>query len=220
MTKKYLILDFGKVLAKPTTGNWFITPKFLELIDINLVDMEKLDLAFKKYNYIISRKAVNEKEEYNMFFEFYDKVLKEIAYQKYNQQIIKQIAYNFTYENDKYIFYKGIKEELEKLSKKYKLILLSDNWPCALRIMKDINIYHYFEKIYISSIYDCQKKDKVFFDYPIKDFNIKKEEAIFIDDNESLLDIAIEKELSVKLMDRAKSINNSKYEIIHDLINL
>ena len=40
--KKYIILDFGKVLAYPTTGNWDITPKFLELIDINKIDMNKL----------------------------------------------------------------------------------------------------------------------------------------------------------------------------------
>ena len=38
MKKKYLILDFGKVLAGPTTGHWFITPKFLELVDMNYVN--------------------------------------------------------------------------------------------------------------------------------------------------------------------------------------
>ena len=30
---KTIILDFGKVLAGPTTGNWFITPKFKEYDD-------------------------------------------------------------------------------------------------------------------------------------------------------------------------------------------
>lgn len=32
---KYIILDFGGVLVYPPTGNWTITPKFLELIDKN-----------------------------------------------------------------------------------------------------------------------------------------------------------------------------------------
>ena len=40
---KYIILDFGKVLAYPTTGNWHITPKFIELIDL-----KKIDINFKK----------------------------------------------------------------------------------------------------------------------------------------------------------------------------
>lgn len=35
---KYLILDFGKVLAYPTTGNWSITPKFIELVDLKKID--------------------------------------------------------------------------------------------------------------------------------------------------------------------------------------
>ena len=34
MNYKYIILDFGKVLAGPTTGEWFITPKFKELVDM------------------------------------------------------------------------------------------------------------------------------------------------------------------------------------------
>lgn len=220
MEVKYLILDFGKVLAGPTTGHWFMTPKFIELIDMNEINIDKINEAFKKYNYIISRKAEKESEEYDMFYEFYSEVLKEINYSKYDKKVIEKIAYNFTYEDDKYTFYEGVKESLETLSKKYKLLLLSDNWPCAIRIMKKAKIYDYFEKIYISSIYDSQKKDKIFFDYPIEDFNIKKGEAIFVDDNESLLDIAYEKELSVRLMDREKNITESKYKIINNLYDI
>ena len=62
--------------------------------------------------------------------------------------------------------------------------MLSDNWPCVIPYMKENKIYHYFDKIYVSSIYGVEKKDKVFFDYPLKDFNIKPGEALFIDDNE------------------------------------
>ena len=35
---KYVLLDFGKVLAFPTTGNWNVTPKFLEIVDMNRID--------------------------------------------------------------------------------------------------------------------------------------------------------------------------------------
>lgn len=217
MKEKYLILDFGKVLAGPTTGNWFITPKFLELIDMNQIDIDKINIAFSKYNYIISRKAETEQEEYKIFYEFYSEVLKEINYLKYDKKIIEELAYNFAYEDDKYKFYEGIVEELEVLSKEYKLILLSDNWPSVIRIMKNANIYDYFEKLYISSVYEEVKKDKVLFDYPIKEFSIKQNEAIFVDDNEQLLDIACEKGLDVRLMNREKDITKSKYKVITNL---
>ena len=39
---KYIILDFGRVLAYPPTGYWQITPKFLKLIDISKIDTEQL----------------------------------------------------------------------------------------------------------------------------------------------------------------------------------
>ena len=41
--------------------------------------------------------------------------------------------------------------------------------------------------------------DLVLFDYPIKDYNIKKGEALFIDDLESNLDAAVEKGFDVLL---------------------
>ena len=44
MNYKYIILDFGNVVVAPTIGNWDITPKFIELIDINKMDIDK----FKK----------------------------------------------------------------------------------------------------------------------------------------------------------------------------
>ncbi len=45
---KYIILDFGKVLAYPTTGNWDLTPRLLELIDIKKLDIEKLKQNIKQ----------------------------------------------------------------------------------------------------------------------------------------------------------------------------
>lgn len=217
---KYIILDFGKVIAGPTTGNWFMTPCFLENVDINLIDKNKFMEALNKYGYLKDRKITTLEEEYECFYKFYSSVLKEINYPKYSDEIAKNIAYNFTYQNDKYTFYENIEKELEELNKKYIVILLTDNWPCVNRILDEIDFTKYFSKVYVSSIYGKQKKDIVLFDYPINDFNIKENEAIFIDDNEALLDIAKTKKLDVRLMDREGSIKNSKYNIISNLKNL
>ncbi len=214
--KKYIILDFGKVLAYPTTGEWFITPLFLKLINMDSINKEQLLNVMNKYNFIVSRNAKTLEDEYNIFYDFYKNVLNAINYQT-SEDIIKKLANSITYEDDKYGFYNDIYEELDKLSKKYTLLLLSDNWPCAIRIMRDKKIDKYFKKVYISSIYGTQKKDGNFFDYPINDFNIKKGEAIFIDDNEQLLDVAVTKGLDVILMDRDNNVKNSKYKVIRKL---
>lgn len=211
---KYIILDFGKVLAYPTTGNWDLTPHLLELIDIKKLDIEKLKQKRKKYNYILSEKIETLEQEYDMYIRYYSSILENI-----DKKIIEEISYDRTYNDDKYKLYDDVLETLKLLKQNYKLILLSDNWPSVIPYMKNNNIYELFDKIYISSIYGEEKKDKTFFNHPIKEFNIKPHEAIFIDDNESLLDIAKEKGLDVLLMDRDKT-NKSKYKTINNLDEL
>lgn len=215
---KYVILDFGKVLAYPTTGEWFITPCFEKMIDMNKVDKNEILKSISNHNDIISRKAITLDEEYQMFVDLYQNIFNDIDYEV-SDDIIQSIAHNFTYEDDKYGFYDNVEAELSYLSKKYKLILLSDNWPCAFPIMKKRGLDKYFEKMYISSVYGTKKEYGDFFDYPIKEFSINPSEAIFIDDNESLLDVAVTKGLNVRLMDRENK-ENSKYIRINNLLEV
>lgn len=209
---KYLILDFGMVLGYPIT-NWFITPKFMELIDINKIGEENINKAIDNNKILLNKKIKTLDEEYEIFLEFYKNILLEC---KCNIELAKIIANNRVY-NDTYKLFDYIKEDLKRLAKKYQLILLSDNWPDSIYFLKKNEIYDLFKKVYISSDYGELKIDGKFFDYPINEFNIKENEALFIDDNEDILDVAVKKKLKVKQMDRNYKINNSKYEIIHDL---
>lgn len=210
---KYIILDFGGVIVTPTTGYWDITPKFLELIDIDLLDKNLLKEKIKKYSYIKSEKIISLEEEYDMFNRFYTNVLSDFNISK---DVINDIAYDRVYGFDKYKLYDNVVDELNKLKEKYKLILLSDNWPSVIEYMREYKIYDYFDKVYISSIYGVEKKDRVFFDYMINDYDIKEGDALFIDDNENNLEIASEKGLDVFLLDRSNN-KTSKFKRINDL---
>ena len=220
MKYKYIILDFGGVLVTPTTGSWDITPKFLELLDIDKINMDKFNDAKSKFNHLLGEKLLTQEEEYDMFLRYYDGILSNIDYPDYNKNIAEQIAYDRTYKNSKYSICDNIHNELKKLKEKYTLLMLTDNWPCVVPYMKDYDLYDYFDKIYISSVYGSEKKDKVFFDYLIKDYNIKPGEALFIDDTEINLDVAKEKKLDVLIMDRYNKDIESKYKVIHDLIDI
>ena len=211
---KYIILDFGNVLAYPITGNWFITPDFWNDLNDYYIDKDLLLNNFKKYGYILNDKILTEKEEYEMFYNFYNNVLSDFCA---NDKIISKIANDFVNSDNKYEFYDDVVNCLSTLKNNYKLILLSDNWPCMYRILKNNGIDKYFDKIYSSSDYGKKKEDGILFDYPINDFDIKKGEAIFIDDNEELLDIASSKGLLVRHMDRENKIIKSKYKIINNL---
>lgn len=215
---KYIILDFGKVLAAPYTGEWFITPNFFEIVD-KKIEKETIKNTISKYNFMVGEKCSTEKEEFQVFIKFYKKILEDLKIKDIEKKS-KELARDFVYNDNKYILYSDVKECLDKLSKEYKLILLSDNWPCVFRIMKNWNIVRYFKKIYVSSIYDCQKSDKIFFDYPINEYNINQGEAIFVDDNINLLEIAEEKGLVPILMDREEKCDFCKYKKISFLKGL
>ena len=215
---KYLILDFGLVLGKPKTGNWFITPNFYEIIGKNKIDLKRLNVLFNKYNENISKKIITKEEEYK---EFYLNILNELKIVKNEEETAEKLAEDFVYNEDKYIMYDDVYEFLEKQSQKYILILLSDNWPCVYAILKNWGIDKFFTKIYISSEYPALKKDGLLFDYAMNEFKIKKDEAIFIDDNPELLEVADKKKLIPVLMDRANLHKDySKYKRIQNLEEL
>lgn len=62
--QKYIILDFGLVLGKPKTGEWFITPNFFGILGTEKIDLKKLKFLFNKYNALISVKMTTREEEY------------------------------------------------------------------------------------------------------------------------------------------------------------
>ena len=215
---KYLILDFGLVLGKPKTGNWFITPNFYEIIEKNKIDLKRLNVLFNKYNENISKKIITKEEEYKAFKEFYLNILNELKIVKNEEETAEKLAEDFVYNEDKYIMYDDVYEFLEKQSQKYILILLSDNWPCVYAILKNWGIDKFFTKIYISSEYPALKKDGMLFDYAMNEFKIKKDEAIFVDDNPELLEVADKKKLIPVLMDRTNLHKDySKYKRIQNL---
>lgn len=217
---KYLILDFGNVIAGSPTMHWFITPNFFNYVDKNKFDVQKFNKAIKNNSKLISTPMDTEAEQYEVFKQVYYNIFKEIDYDGNIEEISKNIAHDFTYNDGIFCLFKDAQDNLERLSNEYKLILLSDNWPCLFRIMRDWNIEKYFEKIYVSSVYNCKKEEKVFFDYPIKDYSINKGEAIFIDDHEKLVEIAEEKGLIPIVMDRFNEYETSKYKIITSLNEL
>lgn len=218
---KHIILDFGKVIADSSTGHWFITPNFYQIIGQEKINLDEFDRILIQYDHIISSEMKDEKEEYEAFTSLYNHIAQELPEIKNPEGLGEKIAYDFVFNDKRVKLYEDTKECLKKLAEQYPLILLSDNWPSASRIMENLGIKCYFTQIYISSIYHVQKKQGVFFDYPINDFQINPQEAIFVDDNPTLLPIAEEKQLIPILMDRENDHeNDSKYKRATSLVDL
>ena len=95
-------------------------------------------------------------EEVDMFYRFYSGILKDLGIPDY-ESISRMIAVDRTYSFDKYQLFDNIHEELSKLSSDYKLILLTDNWPCVIPYLEKYNLSSYFDRVYVSSMYGVEK---------------------------------------------------------------
>lgn len=216
---KYIVFDVGGVFLKPTTGHWFITPYIIELLK-DKVDMEEFKISLKNnYELVNEISLQTEEEEYSMFYNYYKKSLEDINYNEMSHELLSQMSKSITWDNNRYTFYSDLKPTLESLSKKYTLIILSDNFPSIKRILKDIGIDKYFQTMIFSTFYGYRKKDKKLFEILKNNIQYEEKTAIFIDDNENNLDIAKEYGLIPIRMNRNKN-SNSKYPIINNLTEI
>lgn len=215
-----IIFDIGGVLAYPQSGNWFITPNFWEIIEKQKIEEEELQKALKKYLYLQTQEPKTEEEEYQMFSNYYDKVLKEINYPQETKEFSNKLAEDCVYNDDKFIFYEDVLPVLKELSSKYNLYIISNGWPSSIRVLKNKKIETYFKKIYISSFFSSTKEENLFDIFIKENKEIIPENTLFIDDRRHIIDKAEEYHLQSILMDRENKYAETKYKTIKTLYEI
>ncbi len=222
---KAILFDSGRTLNAPRTGHWFITPNFFNIINDTSFQYteEQLNEAMNKACDHINKMLLvkTEEDEFAMFKEFYEIVLKEIKYMSINEEIINSLASDNVYNDDKFYFFDDVEPELQRLKDKYILGIVSDTWPSLERVFINKSLRKYFSTFVMSSIYGSYKAEKVLFKIAIEEIGVKPEEVIFIDDSESNLVAAEEFGMIPVLIDRYdRNDIESKYPIIKSLNDL
>lgn len=222
---KAILFDSGRTLNVPRTGHWFITPNFIKIIEKEgfVYSDEQLDEAMQKaYDHISKILVVKtEEEEYEMFKEFYEIVLKELNYPDISDEIIDLLARDNVYNDDKFFFFEDVEQSLKILKEKYLLGVVSDTWPSLERVFINKDLRKYFSTFVMSSVHGSYKAEKVLFEIAMKELGITPEEAIFVDDSESNLKAAEEFGMIPILIDVYDTKDlESKYKIIHSISEL
>lgn len=212
----YLFLDFGQVLAYPTTGEWFITPFMEQYIKERGFDKEEILSKIKYHRTLLDSKLLTMEQEEAMFYELFSSIF-DLCNYRVSHSDLQVIADDITYSTNKYQMFKDVREELIELKNRHNLILLSDNWPCGEYLMDHWNLSEYFKKLYISSYYGIKKDDQGFFRIPMDEFGITPEEITFVDDGDVPLETATSMGIKVYKMDRYNKLTNDKYPVIHNL---
>lgn len=185
---KAILIDSGKVLNGPVTGEWFVTPNFFEYVDkkkVEKLNIELINKAFQLAGDYISKQdfIVTEEEEYKHFLKYYNiffDTIKELNVSKENiENVTKDLVYNY----DKYRFYDDVIEVIPTLHKNYKLAVVSDAWPSLLNVFKKADMTKYFSAIVISSFQGVTKPNDLMYTTALKELSVEPNEAIFIDDS-------------------------------------
>lgn len=193
------------------TKNWFITPNFFNIV--GTINKQVIEDAIKNNLHLLDERNIStELEEYEMFCKFYMHVLQYIKYPNITTDIVNKLAYDCVYNDEKVKFYNEVKEELQKLSKKYTLYIISDAWPSTYRVLKNYGIYDLFTKVYISSELGCKKSDKTLFEIALEDVD-KNDENYFIDDRYDLLRISEQYGFIPVIIDRDKNQTTNYIEV-------
>ena len=184
---KGIFFDLGWTLCYPASGNWMLTNKCVELIGgeiLNSIPRKRLENALSagmKYlddNHLI----LTEQEEFKQFQQFYAMITYSLPETSLTEKQIREIAYDKVYNMSNYIFYDDVFPNLERLSKTYKLGIISDTWPSAAQELKSAGIYDYFQAFTFSCNLGVFKPHPKMYENAIANMKLPSKETLFIDD--------------------------------------
>ena len=190
---------------------------FWNILNKNLIDEEKLKISLKKYLYLQTKEPKTEKDEHEMFSNYYCNVLKDINYPNASLDIANKLADDCVYNDDKFIFFDDVNLILEEFSKKYNLYIISNGWPSSFRVLKNKGIDKYFKGIIISSMYTTVKEENLFDIFINKYKEVTPSESLYIDDRNHILQKAKEYGFNLLLMDRYKKYEKTQFEIVNNM---
>lgn len=216
MKIKNIIFDVGGVLASPKSGNWFITNNFYNIVDKNLIDEGKLKQSLKSNLYLHTQNPKTEKEEHEMFSNYYYKVLSDINYPNISRELSDKLADDCVYNDEKFAFYDDVDKNLKLLSQKYNLYIISNGWPSSLRVLHNKGVDKYFKGIMISSMY-TDSKEKTLFKVFLDKYKINPRESIYIDDRKHILQRARMYKFGLLLMNRKNNKKAILFKTIYSL---
>ncbi len=189
---KGIFFDLGWTIFYPVNTDWFINHKIIDYVGADklagLSKEKKCEVFSRALKYLDdNHKLCTEYEELEQFIEFYSIIAAGLPELNLTGKIIEEAAYSKVFDLSNYIFYEDSKVVLKKLSKSYKLGVISDTWPSEA-ILKQGGIYDYFAAKTFSCYLGTYKPDERMYLDALTKISLPPEETVFIDDCEENLD--------------------------------
>ena len=186
---KNIFLDAGYTLICPKAHSWFFPVNFFDYCDKNLFLKIKESDEYKKnfakgYKYLDDNHLLkDEKNEYDVFLDFYKILLLPFPELEITEEKIKNITKSIVFDYAKFNLYDDVKIMLKKWkSEGYKLGIISDTFPSLANCFKYLKIYDYFDVFVMSCDHGIWKPHETMYLSALNPLNAKGEESVFVDD--------------------------------------
>lgn len=206
MKIKALILDAGGVMVKATHGAWNIPAKYREILGEYAADVKtpKWQAAHDKHAHIIREDYLmpgDTEREYRLRREFFQAVAAELHWALTERQL-DDIAYDFTWNTGRYIWYDDVNPALEAWQQRVKTGMLSDAMPSFRPFAETQGAARFLDAIVLSTDVGATKPAPKMYLTICQRLGVKPEECLFTDDREINLRGALKCGMHAVQMDR------------------
>jgi putative hydrolase of the HAD superfamily len=219
---KGIFFDAGWTLFHQKSEYWLlpkdkINPRLLNAIpDDKRNDVIQRALKFLDDNHLV----LTEEEEAEQFKIFYSMISYDLPELALTKQQIDALVYSQLYGSD-YCFFDDTFSTLKALHGKYKLGIISDNWPSLERTLKSGGVDIFFSTMTISSYLGTWKPDKRMYLHALEQMKLSPEQTVFIDDGVENLEGAEKCGIQpVLITAKPNSESSDKYPCINKLSEL
>jgi len=221
-----IALDYGRVLARPRSGDWFFPRHTLNILGMG----NTLRLACKRR--IAQRNAGkvfdehlmhSEQEEFEQFCEFYRKLLGGCGITKNLEQASQTLAQFAVYDPNKVKFYTDVLPSIAALKKNYRVVVISDTWPSLRSVLQHYGVLPLLDDLIMSCEYGHSKGDYgngeggKLFRSAMQHHGIVPEETLFVDDSVHNLDQAKALGFHTALMVRAGWVKSGGHRVVRNM---
>ena len=188
MKIKALILDAGGVMVKPAHASWHIPARYKEIMGEYADDFgsEKWAAAHEQNAHLIREDLFMPGDidrEYRMRREYFCAMAEDMNW-KLTEQQLDDIAWDFSSNPGRYIWFGDVNPWLAKWHKKIKIGMLSDNMPSFRSLMASQKCDIYFDSILFSTDIGTTKPDAKMYETICNQLGVSPEECLFVDDRE------------------------------------
>lgn len=221
------VFDYGRVLAYPRSGHWFITLNTRKILGTTnfvrcILGHKKIGEAFQNAHQYLNEHHLlhTEQEEYLQFVEFYKIFFQSMNFKKDMTEECQKLAHDIVYNDNKVSFYDDVVSSFNEIKKNYQIVILSDTWPSLRRILQNKGLLSMTDGLIMSCDYGETKETTRLFEIATRELNLIPDECVFIDDSVLNLENAEKAGFHPILMDRGGKKKTSKYPLVSSLTDV